>query len=161
MTSILSAEQAALLESGEASIVVASCNERGAPSLGWGLGCRVSDDLARIVVFLLEAQSHEVLVDVRAPRPVSVLFTLISARSIQLKGSRAREVPLRATDSARLDRYGAELTNAWQLAGHPESWGRALTNREADALVAIELELEQAFDQTPGPRAGSPLGADS
>jgi len=161
VNSLLSAEQAALLEAGDASIVVASCNEHGAPSLGWGLGCRVSEDRATLVVFLLEAQSHEVLMDVRARRPVSVLFTLITARSIQLKAPHAREVPLLAADAARLDHYGTALTRAWQMAGHPESWGRALTSREADVLVAIELRPEQAFDQTPGPRAGSPLGAES
>jgi hypothetical protein len=57
-----------------------------------------------------------------------------------------------------LDRYGVALARGWLVAGHSESWGRALTSREGDTLVAFEVEPGQAFDQSPGPRAGSALG---
>lgn len=159
MDSSLTPEQVALMESGEASIVVASRDERNRPSMGWGLSCRVSPDARRVVVFLLESQSHRALVDLRARRPVSLLFTLTSTRSLQLKSPCAREIPLAAGDLERLDRYATTITEAWCAIGHTEGFGRALMSREADTLVAFELEPEQAFDQTPGPRAGTLVGA--
>lgn len=147
------------MESGEASIVVASRDAHNRPSMGWGLACRVSEDRRRVVVFLLEAQSHRALVDLRAGRPTSLLFTLTSTRSLQLKAPRAREVPLAAGDLSGLDAYAATITRAWCAIGHTESFGQSLMSREGDPLVAFELEPEQAFDQTPGPRAGTPVGA--
>jgi len=158
MEPILSAEQAAWMQAGLTSVVVASRNTTNHPSLGWGLGCRVSPDLRRIVVFLLESQSYDTLSDLRAGRPVSVLFTqAATTRALQLKASRAREVPLLPSDPALLDAYAKALGESWSGVIEQPHFASALMSRESDQLVAFELTPEAAFDQTPGPRAGAAL----
>ncbi|HEY6078920.1 MAG TPA: hypothetical protein VIW29_08955 [Polyangiaceae bacterium] len=162
MVTLISAEQAAWMQSGVTSIVVASSSEGGRPAVGWALGSRVDEDRRQVVVFLLEAQSHDVLSDLRGGRRVSVLFTQSSnTRALQLKARGAREVALGPQDCALLDRYAVALADEWSLLGQPRPFSLALMSREGDTLVAFELTPEEAFDQTPGPRAGSQLKADS
>ena len=146
------------MQSGVTSIVVASGSDAGRPSVGWALGSRVAPDRRQVVVFLLEAQSHDLLSDLRGGRPVSVLFTQSSnTRALQLKARGAREVALGPQDCALLDRYAAALADEWLMLGEPHAFSLALMSREGDTLVAFEITPEEAFDQTPGPRAGSPL----
>lgn len=162
MDSLISAEQAAWVQSGVTSIIVASCSDGCRPSVGLALGCRVAEGRRQVQVFLLEAQSHEVLCDLRAGRRVSVLFTQSSnTRALQLKARGAREVPLGPQDGALLDRHAAALADEWSMFGQPRAFALTLMSREGDTLVAFELTPEEAFDQTPGPRAGSPLGVGS
>lgn len=159
MSALVNEEQASWMQSGVCSIIVASHDSHNRPSLGLAFGCRLSEDRAAVVVFLLEAQSHALLADLRAGRQVSVVFTQsFTTRALQLKAPLAREVPLRASDGAMLDRFAQALTKEWSL-GMPDAFTLALMNREGDTLVAFELTPREAFDQTPGPRAGSLLGA--
>jgi hypothetical protein len=114
-----------------------------------------------VTVFLLEGQSHAVLADLRAGRAVSVLFTQsVTTRALQLKARKAREVALQAGDLAMLDQFAQALEQEWSEAS-PPGFTLAMMSREGDTLVAFELTPEQAFDQTPGPRAGAPLEAAS
>ena len=159
MSPVISAEQAAWMQSGVSSIIVASRSDALRPSLGLAFGCRVSESRGEVVVFLREAQSYDLLTDLRAGRQVSVLFTQsTTTRALQLKALRAREVPLAADDKELLDRYTAALVDEWTLLGQPQAFTSALMCREADALVAFAVAPHEAFDQTPGPRAGSLLG---
>jgi len=159
MSALVNEEQANWMQSGVCSIIVASHDSQNRPSLGLAFGCRLSEDRATVVVFLLEAQSHGVLADLRAGRQASMLFTQsFTTRALQLKAPLAREVPLQPTDPPMLDAFALALAKEWS-AGEPEAFTLALMNREGDTLVAFELTPREAFDQTPGPRAGSPLGA--
>lgn len=157
---VLSTEQAGWMQSGVCSVVVASSSARNRPSLGLSLGCRLDEGRGRVVVFLAEAPNHDLLCDLRAGRRVSVLFTQSSTtRALQLKAPAAREVPLAPGDWALLDGYAAALAAEWGKFGQPESFTRTLLGGEGTALVAFEVIPEETFDQTPGPRAGSPLKA--
>jgi hypothetical protein len=161
MLALVDEEQAAWMQSGVCSIVVASHDPRSRPSLGLAFGCRLSEARDRVVVFLLEAQSHDLLVDLRAGRQVSALFTQsLTTRALQLKAPRARELPLQPGDVSLLERYAERLATEWSVA-EPRAFTLALMSREGDTLAAFELSPTEAFDQTPGPRAGSPLGAAS
>jgi hypothetical protein len=161
MLALLDAEQGAWMQSGVCSIIIASHDPRNRPSLGLAFGCRLSEGRDAVVVFLREAQSHDLLVDLRAGRQVSALFTQsLTTRALQLKAPRAREVALQPGDLEMLERFASLLAKEWSIA-QPEAFTLALMSRECDALAAFELSPTEAFDQTPGPRAGSPLGATS
>jgi hypothetical protein len=161
MSWVVNEDQVAWMQSGVCSVVVASHDAQNRPSIALAFGCRLSSDRGRVTVFLLELQSHTVLADLRAGRAVSVLFTQsLTTRALQLKASSAREVPLEAGDTAMLDRFALALEQEWSPAAVP-GFTLALMSREGDTLVAFELTPEQAFDQTPGPRAGAPLEAAS
>ena len=157
MSALVNEEQVAWMQSGVCSVIVASHDAKNRPSIGLAFGCRLSPDCAKVTVFLLEGQSHALLADLRAGRAVSVLFTQsVTTRALQLKAAAAREVPLQAADPAMLDRFALALEAEWSQAALP-GFTLALMSREGDTLVAFELTPEQAFDQTPGPRAGAPL----
>jgi hypothetical protein len=75
-------------------------------------------------------------------------------KSIQIKG---RAVATRAADDADralMSVHRAALTEQFALVGVPRSITRRLTNWPS---VAVDIEVNAAFLQTPGPRAGQPL----
>jgi hypothetical protein len=162
MARVIDEEQAAWIQSGVVSIVAASHDESLQPSVGLVHGCSLSLDAAAVRIFLLEAQSAEVIRDLRAGRPVSVLFTesLIS-RALQLKAGQAQEVALQAGDAALLERHMHALAAEFAEAGQAEAFTFALLDKRGDHLAAFVVCPEVAFDQSPGPGAGAALGGSS
>ncbi len=76
-------------------------------------------------------------------------------RSFQLKGRVAALDPATEADREKADRYCDDFfTDIEVTDGTP----RVLTERLRPArYVACTVEVEEAFDQTPGPHAGSPV----
>ena len=60
---------------------------------------------------------------------------------------------------AIVQRYLAAME--WELTQvHiPPMLTRVMLAHDLDDLVAVEFEFQEAFDQTPGPNAGAPIGA--
>lgn len=154
---LIDAAQAAWLQ-GPVSILLATADADGQPALGVGLGARLSDDRDRVAVFVLDTVNRQLLDDVRAGRGVAVAFThSASTRAIQLKAARAAIAPLEPDDHARLDVYAAGLAHQWAAQGQPEAFTHAYLVRAPGTIVAIELAIDAAFEQSPGPRAGAAL----
>ena len=111
---------------------------------------------------MVEARSRALVADLRAGRPIAVVFTHSpTLRSLQLKAKRATEVALEPGDRERIDAYVDAVARAWVHA--PEDFVRTLLAKGPGEIVAFELEPSAAFDQTPGPKAGAALhkpGAD-
>jgi hypothetical protein len=157
MPAVIDAQQADWMVQGGPSITLASSSAAG-PSLGQGIGCRVDGSRQLLTVFLVEPRNLALLADLRAGRPVAVVFThSASLSSLQLKAETAREVPLQPGDSERITAYIGSVVLQWSAFGTPESFTLALLARGPGAIVAFELVPYVAFDQTPGPRAGTPL----
>jgi hypothetical protein len=155
---VINAEQAAWMIQGAASILIAGRDADNRPSLAQAMGSRISADRRTLVVFLLAGQAATVLRDLRANGCAAVTFTNSrSTRSLQLKANGAREVPLAPGDDERSTAHVGALIREWTGSGLPEPVARALLARRDGPLVAIELVPHVAFDQTPGPRAGTPL----
>jgi len=153
---LLDEDQARWLVDNGASIIVSSCDATAGPSIGQGIGCRVEPDRKRVRVFMVEARSRQVLEDLRAGRPIAVVFTHSpTLRSLQLKARHARLVPLELGDRERVDAHVNTVVTQWTYA--PEPYVRTLLATGPGELVAIELEPSAAFDQTPGPQAGVAL----
>lgn len=160
MDAFINAEQAAWMMQGAASILIAGRDAHNRPSLAQALGSRISPDRRSLVVFLLAIQGDTVLRDLRANGCAAVTFTNSrSTRSLQLKANGAREVPLAHGDDERVAAHVGALVREWTGSGLPEAVARTLLARTEGPLVAIELVPHVAFDQTPGPRAGTPLPA--
>jgi len=156
---LIDASQAAWLQ-GPVSILIATAGVDGAPGLGVGLGVRIADDRRRLAVFVLDTVNRQVLDDVRAGRALAVAFThSASTRALQLKAAHATIAPLAPEDPARLDAYAAALAREWARHGEGEAFAHAYLVRAPGTIVAIELVPEAAFEQSPGPHAGSVLGA--
>jgi hypothetical protein len=153
---VIDDEQAQWLAQGAPSITLASCDASGAPSLGQGICCRVASEPTRVRVFLVEARNRALIADLRAGRPIAVVFTHSpTLRSLQLKARRADEVSVEPSDHVLMSTYVDSVVQAWSYA--PEPMVRALLATGPGPIIAFELQPSSAFDQTPGPQAGASL----
>jgi hypothetical protein len=160
VTAVLNHEQARWLHEEASTIAVASSDQNSSPSLGQGIGMRIEAQGARIRVFLVEARSRALVADLRAGRPIAVVFTHApTLRSLQIKADRAVEVPLEPGDRERIEGYVDAIAKAWVNA--PPVFVRTLFATGPGPIAAFELEPNCAFDQTPGPKAGAALPKDA
>jgi hypothetical protein len=148
---------AAFVQGGQ-SILAASSDENNGPVIVRCLGCRVSSK-GRLLTVLVPASDPFVLV-VRLTKRIAVVFTQPSThRTIQLKGTDARTLPLRKADLELAGRYadafGAEVCPL----GYTEEAMRALLSCDPPELTPVTFSPTAGFLQTPGPRAGAPLNA--
>lgn len=156
---LLSPEHIAMIDKG-VSAIVASRNAANRPSLMRAVGAGISADGAEITVYLSRSQSRQLLQDVAATGQLAVVFSEpLSHRTVQVKAQAAR---LRAADDSDLPclrRYLASMEYEVGCVGFDAVFVRAMLACRLEDTVAIRFAPSQAFDQTPGPRAGSALPA--
>lgn len=153
----LDAEHAAFIQ-GSVSIIVASRDTGHETTLSRAVGCRVSADRRRVVVFLSAAQSGALLADLRATGVIAAVFSRPRThRAIQLKGADAQVTALDAEDRHLLAAYRQGMAAEVRPLGFPEAFARALFAVAPDDVVAVAFTPSAAFLQTPGPKAGTPL----
>jgi len=141
---------------GGVSIVAASRTAGNRPTIARAAGCKLVDEL--FTVFVSRAQGIEFLDSVRQSGSLSVVFSQPSThRTIQLKGSGALVGPLAAGDADLLGRYVEAFIAELASLGHPADMVRAVVTAPPDECLAVSFLPTQAFDQTPGPRAGAAL----
>jgi hypothetical protein len=99
------------------------------------------------------------LAAIRAEGAIAVAFNQPSThRAFQLKGADAEVVPLDRTDVERARRYIDAFVADIALLGYGAAYGRALLWFDPPELTGVVFTPNAAFDQTPGPRAGTPVG---
>ena len=141
------------------SVLVASRGDDLHPSVMRAMGCRIDRDAGTGTVFLSRRQSHDLLRDIERSGRVAAMFSQPSTHlSVQLKASRAAVRAAAPNDRETLDAYGAAVVREIQSIGYPPALVRAMLSWELDDLAAVSFEPDEAFDQTPGPRAGAALG---
>ena len=153
----LSPAHEALIRRG-VSVIVGSRDLAHRPSLMRGLGACLGDDGATVTVFLSRRQSRQLLSDIAATGRIAVVFSAPSTHeTLQLKATRARLREADASDAPALARYRAAMVGELGAIGVGPDFAAAMLASELDDLVAVNFEPEQAFDQTPGPRAGAAI----
>jgi hypothetical protein len=150
----IDAELKEFLESGLPAIV-GSGDAGGRPHIVPGWSPRVVDANGVVDVFLDAARAERTLANLKATGRIAVtVVEPVSARSLQLKGT--------FRDSGDPDEAGrawvqqgreAFLATA-SLVGDPPA---VIESMWMDETVRVTFEVEQAFDQTPGPGAGKAL----
>lgn len=142
-----------LFESG-ASVVMATRDAKLKPLVGRLTGARVDQrsNPPRITVFLAEAFAKPTVANITDNGQVALAFThVFSHRSFQAKGKAIKVGPAVESDRERIIRYNAAWAEVLYETGIP----RAVTRQNATwPAVAITIEVEQMFVQTPGPKAG-------
>jgi hypothetical protein len=155
--SLLSPDFVAMMARG-VSVNVASRDAAMRPSLMRAVGSSVADGGRSITVYVSRRQSRQLVQDIAATGHIAAVFSEPSThRTVQVKATRASLRNAVAADEAVLARYLASMEHEIQLVGHPPEVTRALLAHRLDDVVAITFEPELAFDQTPGPRAGTQL----
>lgn len=119
-----------------------------------GFGCRADDD-GPVTVFIRRSQSAALLDGILCNRKVANVFSLPSTnRTLQLKGTDARLVALRASDLAAVERHIADFMREVVPLGTPEALVLALFSYTPEDLVGVCYTPLAVYSQTPGPRAG-------
>jgi hypothetical protein len=158
-TTHLDSEQAEFITAG-VSILAAARDDCHETTVTRAVGCRVSGDRQRVTILLSASQSGALLADVRANGTLAVVFAEPKThRAIQLKGTDAELAPLEADDPHRIAAYRARFAAQVASFGHSEAFVRKVLGVAPGDLVAIAFTPCGAFLQTPGPKAGSPLGS--
>jgi hypothetical protein len=141
------------------SVNVASRDAAMRPSLMRAVGSDVSEDGRRITVFVARSQSAQLLQDVATTDRLAVVFSEPAThRSVQLKASGVALRPAVEADRPLLDRYRASMEIEVGRVGFPPALTRAMLAWRLDDLVALTFTPQQAFEQTPGPKAGHAVG---
>lgn len=141
------------------SVIVSSCGIDPSPSLMRAVGSEVSADGQRITVFLSRQQSARLLQDVARSGRVAVVFSEPhSHRSVQVKSDRARVREATADDASGLQRYLQAMQGELARVGFGADFAAAMLAHRIEDVSAIEFTPGQAYDQTPGPKAGQRLG---
>ncbi len=135
------------------SVLVGTVDVHGTPSCCRGVALASTDDLTTVTVYVPVATSHETIQNIATTKALAVSASHpISHRTIQLKGI-PMEVRLARDDEAplvraRLDAFAGVLESI----GVPRRLSQTVAHWPAFALT---MRVEQIFDQTPGPHAGS------
>jgi hypothetical protein len=159
MAASLPSELIAIMARG-VSVIVASRDAALRPSLMRAVGSRVEADGRDITLYLSRPQSRQLVQDLAATGHIAVVFSVPSThRSVQLKASRVEMRNADADDAPVLARYLASMENEVQQVGFAPPLTRAMLAHRLDDVVAVRFTPEQAFDQTPGPRAGTAIGS--
>jgi hypothetical protein len=142
------------------SVIVGSRDASLRPSLMRAVGSRVEAGGQEITVYLARSQSRQLLQDIAATGQVAVVFSAPSThRTLQVKASRAAIRNAGPEDALVLAAYLQAMEYEIQQVGYPPPMTRAMLAHRLDDVVAVRFTPEQAFDQTPGPRAGAALGS--
>jgi len=151
----LVAAHAAFATSGVA-IDVAARDENFMPLLAIGCGCRVDATAGRVTVLVNATQSRALLAGLARVPAVAVVFGRPSDhRSLQLKGHDARIEPLAAGDAQLMLDYREAFTADMAEAGMSRALSHGYLNIDLEDCVALSFAPYAAFDQTPGPVAGT------
>lgn len=155
---ILDDDRVALLE-GFISIAVGSRSRDLLPSLGRGIGLRVSRERGTVTVFLPRPKCAPLLADLEASGVLAAVFTQPDThRTVQFKATDAKVQLLGPGDWERVERYCDIFATRLDAMGYPELTIRAALACPPTEIRAVTFTPSQAFDQTPGPSAGAPIG---
>ena len=138
------------------SIIAASTDRRNLPTIVRVVGCRVSPDRRKVT--LLAPSFEPFITAVRTTRTVAVTFSQPSThKTIQLKATDAGLVKGVKRDAATIQAYADAFVADVCPLGYSEELIRALVWCDPSTVSAIGFQPTAAFQQTPGPRAGTPL----
>jgi len=156
---ILDEDNAAFIQTG-ISIVAASRDHALVPSIARASGCRVSDDRRAVSIFTPLSQALQLVADLRASGRIAVVFSRPTThRTLQLKADDARVRNATPDEAAIVADYVDAFAREIGIMGHTAEQACAMFQFREDDLVAIDFTPHAAFEQTPGPKAGSPLPA--
>jgi hypothetical protein len=153
---VLPADLADFLESG-VSILVGTRDMGLRPATARAMGASVGRELRTHTMYLPEATSERTLANLRDNGQIAMTFSrAIDHRSIQIKGKCTLIRAGTAEDRAVQERYRALLIESLALIGLPRA---ELERATYWPSVAVEVDVGELYEQTPGPQAGSPLSS--
>jgi hypothetical protein len=137
------------------SLLVGTVDADGTPSCCRAVGLASNDDLSTVTVYLPLGTSQRIIQDVATTHRIAVAAThVIDHCSIQLKGKASTARLARPEEAPLIAQWLDGFSNILDQVGLPRGVTRTMSHWPA---FAIEMRVEQVFEQTPGPNAGSQL----
>jgi hypothetical protein len=153
---VLTPELEAFCQSG-ISVIVAACRPAEAPVAGLACGCRILAD-GRMRLLLPRPGNEKLLAMVECRARIAITFSQpFTHRSIQVKGSQGVVTTLDQEDRREAVRQGQGVRRELVVVGYPPGFAEAYCRVDPDILAAVDVVLDAAFVQTPGPGAGAEL----
>jgi hypothetical protein len=144
---------------GGVSVIVATRDAGLVADAVRGCGCRVSHDKRRVTVLVDRVRAGTLVPDVAANGRIAVVFSQPSTHlTIQLKGEDASVVTPRPSDRALVASHRRQWVEELCGLGYSREFAEAFWGPLPETLVAVAFTPSAAFQQTPGPAAGQPLG---
>jgi hypothetical protein len=159
MAALVTAEVAAIAEGGVA-VIVGTRDSEGVPELvrAWGVRVLGGD---QIDVCFPEASGQRTIENLADNQQIAVTLVLPTTyRSFQLKGRAVDTTAAGPDDIDQVIRHRQAFIEETQAVGMlPEATTRLFSAeiQTNPAMIRVRLNVEQVFDQTPGPGAGARL----
>jgi hypothetical protein len=137
------------------SVIVGSVSAEGVPACCRAAAMRSTDNLKTATIFVPVATSQETIANVSATKRLAVVSTYpVEHLATQFKGTARRTRPASEDERDFVKAYLDSFMAVLQQLGYPARATNAVNYWPAHA---IEMAVEQIFDQSPGPRAGARL----
>ena len=137
------------------SIFVGTIAADGTPMCCRAIALHSDDGLSTATIYVPIATSRETLANLATTRRLAVVVTRpIEHQSVQLKGTSRTARLAREDEEGLVLSYLESLADVLDGIGIPRRATRAFAHWPA---FAIEMQIDQIFEQTPGPRAGTRL----
>jgi hypothetical protein len=140
---------------GGTSVLVGSADSSAVPACCRGIAVSTDGTLARATVYVPVATSRDVIANVATTKRLAVMITrVVEHVGVQLKGT-VEAIRMAADDEAPFVRRRLqEFAEILDEIGLPR---RVFLSVNHWPAFAVEIAVEEVFDQTPGPRAGSSI----
>jgi hypothetical protein len=137
------------------SVLVGSVDAQGNPACCRAVALASSDNLETVTVFVPMATSQETMVNVATTRRLAVVGTQpIEHCATQLKGIAHATRIAREDEEPFVRQHLAGFMAVLNSLGYPPRVTNAVVHWPA---YAIEMRVDQIYEQSPGPKAGTRL----
>jgi hypothetical protein len=137
------------------AVIVGTVDANGNPACCRAVGLRSEDRLATATVFVPMATSQDVIAGVAATNRIAVVATQpIEHCATQLKGIVQKTRSATAEEETFISRHFGAFATVLNSLGYPRRATNAVTRWPA---FAIDLRVDEIYEQSPGPKAGTRL----
>jgi hypothetical protein len=137
------------------SVLVGSVDAEGNPSCCRAVGLTSTDNLATVRVFVPVATSRETIANVQSTGRLAVVATQpIDHCATQLKGIAQTMRAAKEDEEPFVRRHLGNFAGVLNRLGYPPRLTSAVACWPA---IAIDMRVDEIYEQTPGPKAGTQL----
>ena len=139
------------------SVLLASVDGKGMPACCRAIAVNSGDGFRTLTVYVPVATSREIIANVASSRRMAISVTHpLEHYSVQLKGTTTSIRLARDDEQDFVETRVLDFSDVLFEIGLPRKITRSIAHWPA---FAIDVNVEQVFEQTPGPNAGNPMSA--
>lgn len=140
---------------GGASLLVGTADAELRPTTCRAVAIRGNDDFSQLTVYIPMLTGHQTIANIATTRRLAVSCSDIPTHvTVQFKGSSRAVRVARQDEADTVTAYISQFAEVLELVGVPRHKTRSFTHWPC---FAVDVDVQEIYDQTPGPRAGSPL----